>query len=49
MGHGNLEQELQLVRKNVLELLDGKRRLPVAVLEQKFPDLAPFEPGKGAK
>lgn len=43
VGLGNIEQELHLVRKNVLELLDGKRRLPIAVLEQKFPDLLPFE------
>lgn len=46
VGLGNIEQELHLVRKNVLELLDGKRRLPVAFLEQKFPDLAPFDRGK---
>ncbi len=42
VGLGNIEQEQHQLRKNLLELLDGKRRLPVAMFEQKFPDLAPF-------
>jgi hypothetical protein len=37
----NVEEEQHTLRKQVLELLDGKgtRKLPVAVFEQKFPDL----------
>ena len=38
---GNVEVEQHTLRKKVLELLDGKgtRKLPVAVFEQRFPDL----------
>lgn len=38
---GNVEIEQHTLRKHVLELLDGKgtRKLPVAMFEQKFPDL----------
>jgi hypothetical protein len=37
----NVEQEQHSLRKQVLELLDGTgtRKLPVAVFEQKFPDI----------
>jgi Family of unknown function (DUF6680) len=45
----NVEEEQHALRKQVLELLDGTgtRKLPVAVFEQRFPDLtepAPQEP-----
>lgn len=40
-GLGNVEQEQHALRREVLELLDGKRRLPVALFEDKFPDLIP--------
>ena len=38
---GNVEEELHSLRRLVLDLLDGsgKRKLPIAVFEQKFPDL----------
>jgi hypothetical protein len=37
----NVEQEQHALRKRVLELLDGSgtRKLPIAMFEQKFPDL----------
>jgi hypothetical protein len=40
---GNAEIEQHTLRKQVLELLDGtgKRKLPVATFESKFPDLKP--------
>jgi hypothetical protein len=36
---GEIELEQHAIRKKFLEVLDGKRRLPVAVFEEKFPDL----------
>jgi len=36
---GEIELENHAVRKKFLELLDGKRKMPVAVFEEKFPDL----------
>lgn len=43
---GNVEVEQHSLRKQVLELLDGtgKRKLPIAMFEQKFPDVKPPEP-----
>jgi hypothetical protein len=38
-GWGEIELENHAVRKKFLELLDGKRKMPVAVFEEKFPDL----------
>jgi len=38
-GWGEVELEGHAVRKTFLELLGGKRRLPVAVFEEKFPEL----------
>lgn len=38
-GLGNVEQEQHALRRGVLELLDGKRRIPVAVFEDTFPKL----------
>jgi uncharacterized protein DUF6680 len=40
-GSFNVEQEQHALRKRVLELLDGTgtRKLPIAVFEQRFPDL----------
>ena len=45
----NVEEEQHALRKQVLELLDGtgRRKLPVAFFEQRFPDLIdrpPTEP-----
>ena len=40
-GLGNVEQEQHALRREVLELLDGKRKLPIALFEDKFPDLIP--------
>jgi hypothetical protein len=39
---GNMEIESHILRKQLLELLDGtgKRKLPIATFEQKFPDIA---------
>jgi hypothetical protein len=41
----NVEVEQHTLRRLVLELLDGsgKRKLPVAVFEQAFPDVKPLE------
>jgi hypothetical protein len=38
-----IEMESQAVRKQILEVLDGRgtRKIPVAVFEQKFPDIVP--------
>ena len=47
-----MEIEQQALRRNLLEVLDGKRHLPVAVFEQKFPPLAdepPIEPREAGK
>jgi hypothetical protein len=38
--HGSIELELHSIRRELLQVLEGKRRLPVAVFEQRFPDLA---------
>src|SRR5713226_2114640 len=38
-GWGEIELENHAVRKKFLELLDGKRKMPVAIFEEKFPDL----------
>jgi hypothetical protein len=45
--HGNIEKEQHAIRKSLLEILDGtgRRKLPVAVFEQRFPDVRP--PGDG--
>lgn len=43
-GLGNVEIEQRALRRNVLDLLDGKRKFPVAVFEQKFPALADEQP-----
>jgi hypothetical protein len=46
----NIELEQHVLRKRVLELLDGSgtRKLPIAMFEQKFPDLADQPPDEGA-
>lgn len=36
---GNVEVEQHALRRAVLELLAGKRRIPVGVLEDKFPEI----------
>jgi hypothetical protein len=38
-GLTDVEEEQHALRKKVLELLDGSRRLPVGVFEDKFPDI----------
>jgi hypothetical protein len=37
----NVEQEQHALRKQLLEVLDGtgRRKIPIATFEQKFPDL----------
>jgi len=42
----NVEEEQHALRKMVLELLDGtgRRKLPVAIFEQRFPDLTDRPP-----
>ncbi len=44
-GWGEVELEQHALRKKVLELLDGNRKLPVAIFEETFPDLID-KPGK---
>jgi hypothetical protein len=39
MAHGSLEEQQNELRLLLLELLRGNHRLPIAVFEQKFPDL----------
>jgi hypothetical protein len=39
VGLGNIEEEQHQLRRKILDLLDGERRIPVAVLEEKFPEL----------
>lgn len=36
---GDIEAEQHAIRKKLLELLDGKRKLPIATFEKAFPDL----------
>ncbi len=47
---GNVEMEQHSLRHQILELLDGtgKRKLPIAMFEQKFPDLIDEPENKGA-
>jgi len=35
----DVEEEQHALRRKLLEVLDGNRRLPIGVFEQKFPDL----------
>jgi len=44
--HGNVEQELHSIRREFLEVLEGKRKLPVAIFEQTFPDLVEKKPAE---
>ncbi|MGO9263466.1 MAG: DUF6680 family protein [Candidatus Binataceae bacterium] len=39
MGLGNVEQEQHALRRLLLDVLLGKRRVPVAVFEDKFPPI----------
>lgn len=39
LGLGTMEEEQNKIRELFLEVLQNKRRLPVAVFEQKFPDI----------
>jgi hypothetical protein len=39
MGLGNVEQELHAVRRGVLDVLQGRRRIPVGIFEDKFPPI----------
>jgi hypothetical protein len=39
MGLGNVEQEQHAVRRLVLDVLLGKRRIPVGIFEDKFPPI----------
>jgi hypothetical protein len=39
VGRGWIEQQELALRTQVLELLNGKRRLPIGVFEEKFPDI----------
>lgn len=46
MGLGNVEQEQHALRRGLLDVLQGKRRIPVGVFEDRFPSitLSPSEP-----
>lgn len=39
MGLGNVEQEQHAVRRGILDVLSGKRRLPIGVFQDKFPPI----------
>ena len=39
MGLGNVEQEQHAVRRGILEVLSGRRRIPVGVFEDAFPQI----------
>ena len=43
----NIEEEQHAIRRQVLELFGGTRRLPVAMFEQKFPDLLVVDKNNG--
>jgi hypothetical protein len=45
-GLGDVEQEQHSLRRQVLELLQGKRKLPIAVFEDRFPDLIKPKPSE---
>lgn len=51
MGLGNVEQEQHAVRRGVLDVLLGKRRIPVGIFEDKFPEitLRPIEEKPAAR
>ena len=38
-GHGEIEEEQHALRKLQLQVLNGKRRLPVAIFPDQFPDI----------
>jgi hypothetical protein len=40
LGHSKIEEEQNTLRRELIQLLEGNRRLPIATFEQKFPDLA---------
>jgi uncharacterized protein DUF6680 len=37
MGLGNVEQEQHAVRRGILDVLQGRRRVPVGIFEDRFP------------
>jgi len=39
IAHGSLEEQQNELRRLLLELLRGNHRLPIAIFEEKFPDL----------
>lgn len=39
MGMGNVEQEQHSVRRGILDVLAGRRRIPVGIFEDKFPPI----------
>jgi hypothetical protein len=39
MGLGNVEQEQHAVRRGILQVLSGKRRIPVGIFEDKFAEI----------
>lgn len=43
-GWGEIELEQHALRKKLLELLDGKRKLPIATFEEAFPELVDEKP-----
>ncbi len=44
----NVENEQHQLRRETLELLAGQRKLPIAVFEDKFPDLLPISKANAA-
>lgn len=50
MGLGNVEEEQHAVRRGVLDVLQGRRRIPVGIFEDRFPPITvpalTEEPGK---
>jgi hypothetical protein len=47
---GDVEAEQHAIRRGVLDVLSGKRRIPVGIFEEKFPaiNLSPLQPPPGA-
>jgi hypothetical protein len=39
MGLGNVEQEQHAVRRGILDVLQGRRRVPVGIFEDRFPEI----------
>ncbi|HXJ93075.1 MAG TPA: DUF6680 family protein [Terriglobia bacterium] len=49
MGLGNVEQEQHTLRHELLDVLEGRRRIPVGIFEDRFPEIILPHPGTTAE